>query len=281
MKPSTAVCVPFVTGVSALSVDHYQLNITCAMSSPTAFRLSATVHTNTQITALTVYVVLYDSTNLAILSLYFADYTIATTYLGTQTTTASLPNGYFDQNFIGGLSSFSFQNNIEYNNTLSIPISNKVYTSPSSLYNSVPQLQFRVRYCPSVYPYYNTADSLCYTICPSTTYAYPPGFVCYPCGTYCLSCLSSTVCSVCAATMILSTSGATATCICPLTSYIYNGVCYGCDYSCLTCTSTGQYYNCLSCNASNHRSTLTPIIPYNNTCPCDSGYYNAGVALCD
>jgi cysteine-rich repeat protein len=43
---------------------------------------------------------------------------------------------------------------------------------------------------------------------------------------------------------------------------------------------TGQYYNCLSCNATNHRSTLTPTPPYNNTCPCDSGYEDVGVAMC-
>ncbi len=284
-SPSTSICVPFVTGIKATSPDHYQLNITCSMNTlGDAFILQSFVHPNTQITDLTVYVVIYDPTNLAVLSLYFPDYTITTTYLGTQTTFVSQPKGFFDQNFIGGLSSFSFQNNIEYNNTLSIPTSNLVYTSTSSLYNSVPQLQFRVRYCPSAYPYYNTQDGLCYTVCPSTTYAYSIGFVCYACGAYCLTCLNSTVCTTCIPMMILNTvtngSGTTATCICPTSSYMYNGVCYGCDYTCLTCTSTGQYYNCLTCDSANHRSTKTTIYSNNFTCSCDSGYYDAGVALC-
>lgn len=261
------------------------------MTALTHFTLYANVHPNTIITSLTVYVVIYDPTDLAVLSIYFPDYTITTTYLGTQTTFASLPKGYFDQNFIGGLSSFSFQNNIEYNNTLSIPTSNLVYTSPSSLYNSVPQLQFRVRYCPSAYPFYNLKDSLCYTVCPSTTYLGSTGFVCYACGAYCLTCLNSTVCTTCISTMILNTTTTlnttdnvnytTSTCICPTSSYLYYGVCYGCDYTCLTCTSTGQYYNCLTCDPLMNRTTPSYYYPYNNTCPCDSGYYDAGVAKCN
>jgi len=269
-NPSASVCVPFVTGFEATSVDHYQLNISCSINSSSSFNLQTYVHPNTEIKKLTVYVVIYDSTNLTALYIYFPDYTITTTYLGTQTTFASLPQGLFDQNFIGGLSSFSFQNNVEYNNTLSIPTSNLVYTSPSSLYNAVPQLQFRVRYCPSAYPYYNIQDSLCYTVCPSTTYPNSTGFVCFACGDYCLTCLNSTVCTTCISTMILTTSNAsgvtTASCICPISSYLYNRVCYGCDYTCLTCTSTGQFYNCITCDSANNRTIKTTIYSNNFTC---------------
>lgn len=170
------------------------------------------------------------------------------------------------------MESFSIQDNIEFNLTLPIPTSNIIYSSITSLYNSVPQVQVRVRYCPNAYPYYNTKDSLCYTVCPSTTYGNSTGFVCYPCGSYCLTCLNNTVCTNCISTMVL-TSG---TCSCPSTSYLYNGICYGCDYTCLACTSTGQYYNCLNCSKDNFRSTLSS----NNTCPCDSGYQDAGLPVC-
>lgn len=223
------------------------------MASAISFLLTATVHPDTEITDLTVYVVMYNPDNLAVYSIYFADYTITETYLGTQTKFASLPYGYYDQNFIGGLSSFSFQNNIEYNNTLSIPISNLVYTSPSSLYNSVPQLQFRVRYCPTAYTYYNIRDGLCYTVCPSTTYANSSGFICYACGDYCLTCLNNYTCTTCISTMILQIIGTSAICVCPISSYYYNGACYECDQTCLTCTATGQWYNCESCDPNNYR----------------------------
>ncbi len=178
--------------------------------------------------SLRVYVILYDPKALAILSIYFVDNTLTTTYLGTQTVFASLPKGYFDSNFIGGMSSFSMQNNLEFNLTLAIPTNNTVYTSPSSLYNSVPQVQVRVRHCPPAYPNYNLRDELCYTVCPSTTFFNSTGFVCYACGDYCLSCLNNTVCTNCSSSMVL-TNGL---CVCPSTSYFFNNTCYGCDYSC-------------------------------------------------
>lgn len=68
-------------------------------------------------------------------------------------------------------------------------------------------------------------------------------------------------------------------CTCPQSSYLYKDVCYGCDYTCLTCTSTGQHYNCLSCDSSNYR-TLVSASPYNYTCPCKSGFVDIGIAKC-
>ena len=68
-------------------------------------------------------------------------------------------------------------------------------------------------------------------------------------------------------------------CSCPLSSYLYSDTCYGCDYTCLTCTATGQYYNCLSCNSSNYRE-LTPTSAFNYTCSCKSGFVDVGTAVC-
>lgn len=191
------VCVPFVTGVTATSTDYYQLNITCAVTGSTTATLTGTVHSSTLISALTVYIFVYDSTHLAVKSLYFVDHTITTTYQGTQTVFASLPQGYYDINFIGGLASFSITNNLEYNCTLSIPSNNTVYTKTTSLYNSVPQVQIRLRLCPTSSPYYNIVDSLCYIACPSTTYIDSSAFICYACSSYCSTCLNSTVCTEC------------------------------------------------------------------------------------
>ena len=106
------VCVPFLNGVNANSVDFYQLNMTCTITATTSFSISAVSHPNTQINSLTASIIAYDSTDLSAKYIYFVDYTKTTTYQGSQTVFASLPYGYFDINFIGGLSSFSMQNNI-------------------------------------------------------------------------------------------------------------------------------------------------------------------------
>ena len=270
------ICVPFLTGVAGTSVDYYQLNITCAITATKTFTITAVVYQTTLISSLNIYSLVYDPVALAVTSIYFADYTITTTLQGVQTVFTSLPYGYYDTNYMGGLASFSMQDNVEYNNTLSIPLNTTIYSSSTSFYDSVPQLQLRVRNCPPTYPYFNTQNNICYSLCPSTTYTSPSFLICYPCSTYCSTCINITLCTVCQTGMIL----VNGLCTCPLTNYLYGGTCYGCDYSCLTCTYTGQFYNCLSCNATNKRSTMTPYPPYNNSCPCDSGFHDVGVAMC-
>lgn len=104
---TTPVCVPFLTGVTANSSNFYQLNLTCTFTGPNKFNITGVVHPNIFITSLTVYIIAYDTTKLSSQSIYFADYTKTTAYLGTQTVFASLPFGYYDSNFMGGLSSFS------------------------------------------------------------------------------------------------------------------------------------------------------------------------------
>jgi len=106
------VCIPFLGGINANSIDYYQLNLTCSITASTSFSLSATAHPNTVVSELTVYIVAYDSTDLAAKFIYYVDYTNSATYQGTQTIFASLPYGYLDSNFIGGLSSFSMQHNL-------------------------------------------------------------------------------------------------------------------------------------------------------------------------
>ena len=113
-------------------------------------------------------------------------------------------------------------------------------------------------------------------MCPSTTYSNISALACYACPTYCLTCLNSSLCTLCQTGMML----ANGSCTCSLTNYLYNGVCYGCDHSCLTCVYTGQFYNCLTCDATNHRTTKTPYPPYNYSCPCDFGFTDVGVAMC-
>ena len=109
---SNATCVPFLTGVTATSADFYQLNISCAVTAAQTFTISVTVYQNTLVSNINVYVLVYDPKVLAVASVYFADYSTATTYNGAQTAFASLPFGYFDSNFIGGLTSFSMVNNV-------------------------------------------------------------------------------------------------------------------------------------------------------------------------
>ena len=220
--------MPFLVGVTANSSIFYQLNLTCAFTGNNSFNITGVVHPSTYILSLTVYIITYDTTYLSSKYIYFVDYAKTTTYLGTQTVFASLPFGYYDSNFIGGLSSFSMQDNIEFNATLAIPTSNAIYTSSTSMYDSIPQVQIRVRNCPPAYLNYNIVDGLCYTICPSTTYLISTNFLCSPCGSFCANCTSNITCTVCISPMILQSG----VCTCPTSSYLFNGVCYGCDYTC-------------------------------------------------
>lgn len=190
--------------------------------------IQATTHPNTLVTSLMVSIVAYNPTDLAVQSIYFVDYTITTTYQGTETLFVSLPYGYHDSNFIGGLCSFSTQDNMEFNVTLAIPSNNTVYNSASSLYDNVPQLQIRVRFCPTADPYYNIVDKLCYATCPSTTYLNSVSLLCSPCGSNCLTCLSNLSCTTCINSMV----NLNGLCACSLSFYLYNNTCYGCHYSC-------------------------------------------------
>jgi len=231
------------------------------------------VHPNTRITDLTIYVFFYDSKFLAVTSTYFVDYALTSVFYGTQTAFITLSQGYIDNDYIGGISSFSMVNNYEFNGTLNSLL---VTASVTSLYNSFPQLQIRLRLCQAPYTYYNLADGLCYAVCPPSTYAYSIGLICYPCLSNCVSCLNSTVCTTCAAGMVLA---ANSTCVCANYSFYYNGACHGCHHSCATCTYSGQYYNCLTCDSAMHRS-LAPFSGFNNTCDCDSTFTDVGVPLC-
>lgn len=51
-------------------------------------------------------------------------------------------------------------------------------------------------------------------------------------------------------------------------------LCLPCHYSCNTCTKPNDTLGCSVCDPAQHRSLV------NNSCVCDSGYYESGVLLC-
>ncbi len=55
-------CLSYLAGFIATSMDQYQVNITCKITSTNQFTLSVTVHSNTKITSLQVYILLFDRT---------------------------------------------------------------------------------------------------------------------------------------------------------------------------------------------------------------------------
>lgn len=267
------VCIPWLTGVTTTTTDFYQLNLTCAITAANTATLTGVVHPNTKVTLLTIYILIYDPVALAVNSIYFVDYALTTTFYGVQKTFIYLPYGYFDNDYIGGLASFSMINNYEFNSTLS---NLNVTASSTSLYDSVPQLQIRLRICQSPYTYYSLVDSLCYAVCPPNTYSNFTSLICYACISNCLTCLNATSCTTCATNMYLA---ANSTCVCLNYTYLYNDRCYGCHYSCQTCTYSGQYYNCLTCDSSMHR-TAAAYTNFNFTCYCDQYFTDVGVTLC-
>jgi hypothetical protein len=250
---NSPVCLPFLTGATGTSTDgNYQLNISCAISNSASATVTATVFPSTKITKITFYLVVWDPIVLAVQCYFFVDYATTTTYYNVQKTFLSLPYGYIDTSYLGGFASFS----TTINQILNISLSNlAVATTADSLYVSVPQFQVRARNCnASTHPWYNKADGLCYTFCPSYTYQVTGSFLCSPCPANCVACYNSSICTTCSSSLMAVVSGA---CTCSASSsYLFNGACYGCHYSCLTC-STGQYYSCLTCDSAAYRNLIT------------------------
>lgn len=268
------LCLPFLTGATGTSADtNYQLNLSCSISSSTSATVTATVYPSTKVTFLTFYLIVWDPALLAVQSYLFVDYATTTTYYNVQKTFLSLPNGYYESNYFGGFASFSTTINQMMNISLN---SLAVTTTSDSLYVSVPQLQIRVRNCNgSTYPWYNKADGLCYTICPSYTYQVSASLLCSACSTNCIACFNSSICTACSSSMTV----VNGSCSCSSSSsYLYNGACYGCHYSCLTCTS-GQYYNCLTCSTATFR-TLTLMSSSTSRCDCTTGYKDNNAKVC-
>lgn len=160
-------CLSFFNGMTATSADHYQLNLSCSVTATTTATLVATVHSDTKITILTVYLLVWDNTFLFIAALYFVDSAICRSLYGVQQNYFTLPYNYIDTSYIGGLGSFSTRDNYEFN----ISLSNRNFTtSTSSYYDDVPQFMMRVRNCTAPYSFFDKVDLLCYVGCPNTTY---------------------------------------------------------------------------------------------------------------
>lgn len=86
----------------------------------------------------------------------------------------------------------------------------------------------------------------------------------------CLVCSSISVCTSCNATAHFSLG--VGICKCFNGYYLSGGACVPCDYKCKTCLTTST--NCVTCPPLSFR-TLTAA-----TCPCNSGYADAGIAVC-
>ena len=196
---NSPVCLPFLAGATGTSADYYQLNITCAFTSSTTATVTARVYPNTIISNISFYLVVWDPVVLAVQSYIFVDYAITTTYYNVQKAFLTLPYGYIDANYFGGFASFS----TTINQILNISLNSlAVTTSAGSLYDSVPQLQIRVRNCSAnLHPWFNKADGLCYSFCPSYTYQVAGAFLCSACPTNCKTCYNSSVCTSCSTGM--------------------------------------------------------------------------------
>ena len=210
----TPKCAAWITGLTASSTDYYQLNETCSVTAANTATVATTVYSTTLVTSLTFYIISWDETQLATESYYFVDYATTTITYNSQQTFYSPSNGVIDNNYIGGLGSFSITDNQEYNFTLS---SQAMVTSSLSLYNDAPQFQVRVRNCSeSSHPFYNQVDGYCYSTCPTGTYTSSSAFICYACLSNCATCLNGSVCTTCDTGKNLTASG---TCVC--TDYTY------------------------------------------------------------
>lgn len=103
------VCLPFLSGITATSNDHFQVNLTCSILAASASQatVTATVYASTSVSLLSFYLIVWDPVVLASQSFFFADSAITSTYYNVQKTFLTLSKGYIDKNYIGGLTSFS------------------------------------------------------------------------------------------------------------------------------------------------------------------------------
>ena len=136
-------------------------------------------------------------------------------------------------------------------------------------------MNFWVRTCPSPYTLFNQVDFLCYNLCPAGTYLVSADSLCVACHYSCATCTTGTSCVTCPTNKVLDPN--TNFCVCIDYYYELNQVCVACHYSCQKCVYSGQYYNCIKCDANMHRG---PPTPNNSTCDCLTGYRDVGVTAC-
>jgi proprotein convertase subtilisin/kexin type 5 len=117
----------------------------------------------------------------------------------------------------------------------------------------------------------------CNSTCSNGILQYPDGNnICQYCGVYCYTCQTvSTQCLSCIASQNRILNG--SLCICnPLGFYddTIDYVCPACHYSCTSCTFSNNA-TCTACNL-----TVNYRLLNNDSCPCITGYYDAGMAIC-
>ncbi len=127
---------------------------------------------------------------------------------------------------------------------------------------------------PDLYFLYN--QNMCDSGCSSISQFFDSSGVCTPCAATCYRCAgTSSFCTACYNSQNRILDG--NACVCDVVGGFYNDltspVCPSCHYSCLTCGGLTSS-SCSTCNGLSYRYRL------NNTCPCITGYYDAGASLC-
>lgn len=152
---------------------------------------------------------------------------------------------------------------------------------------------FRLRVCPTGYPYFDSSTLLCYDICPNGKYPDIPTLQCLPCLYSCVTCSSYSVCTNCSSTdfRVLIANNCP-----PIPGYYDNSTstavpCSVSVANCTDCYLSGSSVVCITCGSEYYADPVTGgciICPFGcancisaTMCTvCISGYVYDGLSAC-
>ena len=125
---------------------------------------------------------------------------------------------------------------------------------------------FKMRVCPTGYPYFQVATLLCFDVCPDGTYPNNTIYTCPPCNYTCLTCSAFNVCTNCNLTTNRYQNGTACP---PNAGYFDNNtaiavLCSSVIPQCGTCDSAT---NCLTCQTGYYVSGSTTCTLCNTSIP--------------
>lgn len=159
-----------------------------------------------------------------------------------------------------GMKSFNFSSISSVKFATTIGTTTSVASSSMYKYLSFMYWSFKLRVCPTGYPYFIASTLLCYDICPDGMYGNATSLMCLLCDYTCLTCNSNTntSCLTCNSTNNRNLTGTS----CPPSFGYYE------NYTANTLLCSLVLTNCLACTN-------------NATCTnCTSGYYIDAINTC-
>ncbi len=192
--------------------------------------------------------IIFDKTAIQALGFCYFQYGLLESTNGNTSPLTFSTTPFISNNFMMGMKSFHVNVVNSFKFTTTIGTTTSVASTTMFTYLSFMYWSFKLRVCPTGFPYFEPPTLLCYDVCPNGYYGDPVQLMCLKCHYSCLTCSAYTTCTSCdpAANRILSSSS----CI-PNTGYYDNSttiavLCTSIDTNCQTCANTTTF-SCQIC----------------------------------